>query len=108
MRADATDAEALLWEELRARRLEKLKFKRQVPIAGYIVDFVCMKHKLIIEVDGVQHAGSGYDRVRDAKLKSLGFHTLRFWNDEVECEIESVCDTIIATINEMHPSPKSD
>jgi very-short-patch-repair endonuclease len=58
MRAEATKAENLLWQALRNRQLAGLKFKRQVPLAGYIVDFVCFEARLIVEVDGGQHAGT--------------------------------------------------
>ena len=64
MRADATRAENLLWQALRARQLEGLKFKRQVPLDGYILDFVCFEAQLIVEVDGSQHSQSASDAVR--------------------------------------------
>lgn len=66
MRAYATKAENMLWQALRGRQLEGLKFKRQVPIDGYMVDFVCFEEKLIIEVDGGQHSESAADATRDA------------------------------------------
>ncbi len=96
MRSNQTDAEAVLWNELRSRRLMGMKFRRQVPIDCYIVDFICAEHRLIVEVDGSQHAESEYDQKRDAKLKAMGFIVLRFWNDDVLKEINSVCDTVIA------------
>ena len=96
MRSGQTDAEAVLWNELRNRRLMGMKFRRQVPIGNYIADFVCIERKLIVEVDGSQHAESEYDHKRDAKLKAQGFTILRFWNDDALKEINSVCDTIIA------------
>jgi len=73
-----------------------MKFKRQVPIGNYIVDFVCNELRLIVEVDGSQHAENRYDELRDAELKNRGFKVLRFWNHDVLKEINSVCDTIIA------------
>lgn len=84
MRADATKAENLLWQALRNRQLEGLKFKRQVPLDGYILDFVCFDAKLIVEVDGGQHSESVRDAVRDSHFEAKGFRTLRVWNDEVE------------------------
>ncbi len=96
MRSNQTDAEAVLWNELRNRQLMGMKFRRQVPIANYIADFVCAEHRLIVEVDGSQHAGCDYDQLRDAKLRAQNFVILRFWNDDVLREINSVCDTIIA------------
>ena len=91
MRADATKAENLLWQALRNRQLAGLKFKRQVPLGGYILDFVCFEARLIVEVDGAQHAESNRDAERDRTFESLGFRTLRFWNDEVTDNIDAVC-----------------
>lgn len=83
MRSDATKAENLLWQALRNRKLEGLKFRRQVPLDGYILDFVCFEARLIVEVDGGQHSQSARDAVRDRHFESKGFRTLRVWNDEV-------------------------
>ncbi|WP_054312007.1 DUF559 domain-containing protein [Mesorhizobium sp. 1M-11] len=95
MRADATKAENVLWQTLRNRQLEGLKFKRQVPLEGYILDFVCFEVRLIIEVDGSQHADSQRDVARDRHFEELGFRILRFWNDEVEQNIDAVCLAIL-------------
>jgi very-short-patch-repair endonuclease len=87
--------------ELRAHRLMGLSFRRQMPIAGYIVDFVCSDHKLIIEVDGSQHGNDSdqlYDNIRTARLEADGWTVLRFWNDEPLKNIDAVCDAIIRTI----------
>ena len=78
LRADETDAEARLWSNLRARRCNGWKFKRQVPVEGYIADFLCAYAKLIVELDGSQHADRAYDRARDAKLVAAGYRVLRF------------------------------
>ncbi len=83
MRKEPTEAEHKLWQELRDRRLDKMKFRRQVPIGDYIVDFLCLEAKLIVEIDGSQHADSDYDENRDATLNGLGFRVLRFWNDDI-------------------------
>lgn len=91
-----TKAEERLWHELRGRRLDRFKFRRQVPIGAYIVDFVCMEAKLVVEIDGSQHADSQHDRVRDAELAARGFRVLRFWNDDVLRDLSSVSGTIIA------------
>ena len=96
MRSAPTEAEQRLWGALRNRRLDRLKFRRQVPIGPYIADFVCMEAKLIVELDGSQHAESTRDRARDAELEQRGFRVLRFWNDDVMRELESTCATIIA------------
>ena len=83
LRSQMTDAEQRLWYRLRAHRFLDLKFKRQAPIGPYIVDFGCLEHRLIVEVDGGQHAENAADRKRDAWLTSEGYRVLRFWNDDV-------------------------
>ena len=95
MRADATKAENLLWQALRNRQLARLKFKRQVPLGGYVLDFVCFEARLIVEVDGGQHSESRRDAGRDAYFESQGFRTLRSWNDEVTHNIDAVCHKIM-------------
>ena len=96
MRREATEAEDRLWQELSSRRLEGIKFRRQYPIGDAIADLVCLESRLIIEIDGTQHAESAYDSKRDAELRARGFRVLRFWNDDVMRDLNSVCDTIIA------------
>ena len=83
MRKDPTDGEAHLWEMLCRKKLAGMRFRRQHPIENYIVDFICLDEKLIIEVDGSQHAESRYDQNRDTRLTELGFQVLHFWNDEI-------------------------
>ena len=100
MRADATRAEDMLWDALRDRRLEGAKFRRQVPLQNYILDFVCFERRLIVEVDGWQHAESRSDAVRDAFFRSQGFRVLRFWNEEVEENINGVCLRILAELRD--------
>ena len=95
MRTDSTKAENLLWQALRNRQLDGLKFKRQVPLGGYILDFLCLEARLIVEVDGGQHSESARDLERDAYFENQGFRTLRFWNDEVERNMDGVCRTIL-------------
>ncbi|MFE0019307.1 endonuclease domain-containing protein [Mesorhizobium sp. NPDC059054] len=95
MRADATKAENILWQALRNRQLDGLKFKRQVPLDGYILDFVCFEARLIVEVDGSQHADSQRDIVRDRHFEKQGFGVRRFWNDEVEKNTDAVCLAIL-------------
>jgi very-short-patch-repair endonuclease len=95
LRSYQTDAEQRLWHQLRAHRFMGLKFKRQKPIGHYIVDFICIEHQLIIEVDGGQHVDQmEYDNERTAWLKSQGFTVLRFWNPEVLQEMDSVLEQI--------------
>ena len=98
MRKIMTDAELRLWNELRAHRLMGLGFRRQLPIAGYIVDFACPAEKLIVEVDGSQHANNHdqtYDQVRTRRLEADGWTVLRFWNDDVLKDIDNVCMHIL-------------
>jgi len=95
MRKAMTDAELKLWNALRAHRLMGISFRRQMPIAGYIVDFACPAQKIIVEVDGSQHADSKRDRNRDDMLASLGWRILRFWNDDVLRDIDGVCQHIV-------------
>lgn len=95
MRADATKAENMLWQALRRSQLEGMKFKRQVPLDGFIVDFICFEHRLIVEVDGGQHAESEEDRKRDAHFAASGFRTMRFWNEDIEKNLDGVCREIL-------------
>ena len=95
MRGAPTDAELRLWRLLRDRRLSGFKFRRQVPVGPYIVDFLCVGAKLIVEADGSQHAESPRDNVRDAYLESQGWKVLRFWNNEVLQNREGVLETIL-------------
>ena len=98
MRRVMTDAELKLWNELRAHRLMGLSFRRQVPIAGYIVDFACSAKKLIVEVDGSQHGeddNAGKDSARTARLQQDGWTVLRFWNDDILRDIDNVCQHIV-------------
>ncbi|WP_081525664.1 DUF559 domain-containing protein [Rhizobium sp. CCGE 510] len=101
MRKALTDAELKLWNELRAHRLMGLSFRRQMPIAGYIVDFACPAHRLIVEIDGSPHAlasNISYDEIRTRRLQTDGWIVLRFWNDDILRDIDNVCTHIIRTI----------
>jgi len=98
MRKQLTDAELKLWNEIRAHRLMGLAFRRQTPIAGHIVDFACPAKKLIVELDGSQHAQaevSASDAMRTARLEALGWTSPRFWNDDVIRDIDNVCQHIV-------------
>ena len=92
-----TDAERILWSRLRASQFG-VRFRRQEPIGDYIVDFVCLPFRLIIEVDGSQHLDSVYDEARDLWLRSLGFRVLRFWNHEVLLSTDDVMAHIGAVL----------
>src|SRR3984957_4988544 len=96
MRGAPTDAELRLWRLLRDRRLNGVKFRRQVTVGPYIVDFLCVGAKLIVEADGSQHAESRHDNVRDAYQAGEGWKVLRFWNNEVSQNREGVLETILA------------
>jgi very-short-patch-repair endonuclease len=100
LRRNLTDVERKLWYALRDRRFDSFKFRRQVPIGKYIVDFVCQDRKLIVELDGSQHEGSKYDGVRDAWLRSVGYRVLRFWNVDINQTFDGVLFAILDSLNE--------
>ncbi len=96
LRTGQTDAEALLWSRLRNRKLEGFKFRRQVPLEGYVADFACIAARLVIELDGLQHAEqTAYDNRRTRALQAAGFAVLRFWNGDVLTNIEGVLEVIL-------------
>jgi very-short-patch-repair endonuclease len=107
MRGAPTDAELRLWRLLRDCRLSGIEFRRQVPVGPYIVDFLCVGAKLIVEADGFQHAESPRDKARDAYLESQGWKVLRFWNNEVVQNREGVLETIFAHAQERQGKPSS-
>jgi very-short-patch-repair endonuclease len=90
-----TDAERKVWYALRDRRFVQFKFRRQVPVGPYVADFACFEARLVIELDGGQHAGSYHDKRRDRWFATNGFRVLRFWNNEVLSNIEGVM-TVLA------------
>ncbi|WP_092231974.1 DUF559 domain-containing protein [Bradyrhizobium sp. Gha] len=98
MRHEPTDAEAAMWRLLRDRRLSAYKFRRQVPIENYILDFVCFDKRLVIEIDGSQHAESQRDAVRDGALAAEGFSIARYWNNDVLQQPTSVLEDILAKL----------
>lgn len=105
LRSNMTDAEQLLWRHLRRGQLDGFKFRRQHPFGNYILDFVCLEAKLIIEVDGGQHvANEEEDAKRSAVLNKAGFRVLRFWNHEVMGELEAVLDAIWNALYTPSPS----
>ena len=106
LRRRSTRAEWVLWLALRDRRLAGLKFARQQPIGPYFVDFVCREQRLIIEVDGGQHADSASDRRRDAYLNSLGYLIVRVWNNEVLGNLDGVLQMLASELKiAPHPVP---
>ena len=97
MRSNMTPEEVKLWSILRAKRFYGYKFKRQVLIGDYIVDFLCPEKSLIVELDGGQHNEPDeieYDKQRTAYLNSQGYKVIRFWNNEVNQNIDGVCEEI--------------
>jgi very-short-patch-repair endonuclease len=101
LRRQATHAETKLWFALRDRRLGGFKFVRQEAIASYVVDFVCREKRLIIEVDGGQHADSARDRVHDQVLTADGYCVQRFWNSDVLRNRDGVLSAILAKLEEI-------
>jgi very-short-patch-repair endonuclease len=101
LRKEMTPQEAKLWVHLRRLKSSGHKFRRQVPLRGYIVDFACFDARLIIEVDGSQHGfdkAMKADRLRDAALERGGFAILRFWNVEVDRDFDAVWSVILAAL----------
>ncbi len=110
LRHNATEAEKLLWRRIRMWQLDGLKFRRQQPIGIYIVDFVCLEKRIVVEIDGGQHADQhDYDGQRDDWLREQGFIVLRFWNHEVLGSIDGVAEKIFETVKStpfLNPSPQ--
>jgi very-short-patch-repair endonuclease len=104
LRKHATDAERKLWSVLRARQLNGFKFRKQVEIDGYVVDFLCSEKRLIIEVDGGQHT-PGRDARRTAFLQSQGFRVIRFWNHDVLQNLDGVWTMIEQALETTPPHP---
>ncbi|WP_281004574.1 endonuclease domain-containing protein [Notoacmeibacter ruber] len=96
MRRDPTPAENALWQMLKGRKLGGLKFRRQQPLGRFIVDFVCLEKRLIVEADGGQHAESASDTERDAYFKQQGYRVLRFWNDDILRNSDGVAQHILS------------
>ena len=94
MRHEPTEAEHRLWLLLRNRRFVDFKFRRQVPIDHFIADFLCFDARLIIELDGSQHAESTYDIHRDAYLRAQGFRIIRIWNNDILNNPDSVLEAV--------------
>ena len=103
LRINSTDTEKYLWKYLRGRQLEEFKFRRQHPIGKYIVDFINLERKIIIEVDGGQHLENKKDKLRDKWLEEQGYEVLRFWDNEVLTNIEGVMESIRKKL--YSPSP---
>ena len=104
LRRNMTEAEAVLWSKLRDRQIEGVKFRRQVEIGPFIADFVCLERRLVVEVDGGQHAdASEKDAARTAVIAEHGFEVVRFWNSEVLGNTSGVIDAIATALRERSP-----
>jgi len=100
MRREPTDVEAAMWRLLRDRRLLQFKFRRQVPFQGFILDFVCFDRRLVIEIDGSQHAASSRDEARSLALAREGFRIARYWNNDVLLRSSAVLEDISNKLTE--------
>ena len=106
LRADPTEMERRLWFRLRLRRLGDFRFRRQVPLRPFIVDFACIEEKLIIEVDGGLHSdAAGYDARRTKWLNEHGWRVLRFWNNDVSENLDGVLERILQELEAAAASP---
>ena len=102
LRSNQTDCENIIWQNLRAKRLNNIKFRRQVPIGKYIVDFVNLDKKLVIELDGSQHLDAiQYDNNRTEYLTNLGYKVIRFNNNDIINNLESVLNKIVEEYNKL-------
>ena len=106
LRRDGTDAERLFWSKVRDRQLHNAKFRRQHPIGPYVADFVCLRHRLVIELDGGQHNS---DPTKEAErtrfIEAEGFRVLRFWNNEALENLDGVLEAIALALERDTPSP---
>jgi very-short-patch-repair endonuclease len=103
-----TPQEVKVWVHVRSWRKRGFHFRRQAPRKGYIVDFVCRKHHLVVEIDGGQHNFDSHqarDANRDQTLGRSGFRVLRFWNNDVDRNLTGVLETIDAALRESDPHP---
>jgi very-short-patch-repair endonuclease len=105
LRARLTDAERKLWFALRDRRFANFKFRRQVPVGPFIADFVCYDARVVIEVDGGQHAESSTDGRRDRWFAANDFLVLRFWNNDVLSNLEGVLTSVLDVLRQRSPHP---
>ena len=107
LRSQMTDAERKLWFALKDRRFQSFKFRRQVPVGPYVADFLTFESRLVVEVDGGQHAESDRDAKRDRWFAESNFRVMRFWNNEVLSNLEGVLTVLAAELaNTPHPAPR--
>ncbi|NOX80310.1 MAG: endonuclease domain-containing protein [Deltaproteobacteria bacterium] len=110
LRKNQTEAEGKIWRRLRSRQVANCKFRRQHVIGAYIVDFFCLERRLVVEIDGGQHADSEADAARTRFLESQGFRVIRFWNNEVLNSLDEVVEEIYRVLTSPphsapHPGP---
>jgi very-short-patch-repair endonuclease len=112
LRNAPADVESRLWQRLRGRQIENCKFRRQHPFGDYILDFVCLERKIVVELDGGQHVhASDYDGKRSRFLEQAGYVVLRFWNNEILENMEGVLEVILRALRDKadpiptQPSP---
>lgn len=106
LRRNSTDVERRLWHRIRDKQIDEFRFRRQRPIGRYIVDFICLEAKLIVELDGGQHATSDeYDKSRTAFLESLGYRVVRFWNNEVTENMDGVLQRLHENLLRSRTNP---
>ena len=105
LRRQMADAERAIWFHLRDRRLRGCKFRRQHPVGPYVVDFVCIEARLVVELDGGQHVEARGDAVRTGYLRRCGYRVLRFWNNDVLAQAGAVLESIHRALAESRPHP---
>ncbi len=105
LRKHSTDTEAHLWRYLRDRQIEGFKFRRQQPVGSYVVDFVNLEKKVVIELDGGHHILHPGDKIRDEWFRAEGYKVLRFWDNQVFTNLEGVLETIRDALLTPHPDP---
>lgn len=111
LRKEQTDAEGIFWQAVRNRRFHNLKFRRQVPVGKYVVDFLCEAEKLVIELDGEGHAlRVKEDSIRTQEINELGYKVLRFWNADIYSQLDDVLFQILTELGIAmdSPSPKGE
>jgi very-short-patch-repair endonuclease len=105
LRKNSTDTEQHLWRHLRDRQIGGFKFRRQQPLGRYVVDFVNLEKKVVVELDGRQHALDPGDKTRDEWLRTEGYMILRFWDNQVFSNLEGVLENIREALLTPHPDP---
>ena len=105
LRRNMTEAEKRVWSHLRGRRLNGFKFRRQWSLGPYVADFCCIERRLVIEIDGGQHSHEK-DAKRTADLNAMGYRVVRFWNNDVLCNLDGVLISLLAELSSNpHPRP---